>query len=236
MNEPAKTNPHHSSASNEHGTPPEIVASARETLGGIDLDPATDRVFNRVVRATRIFTREQDGFRQAWRGRIFLNPPGGMVDSEGRTVLAKCRETGACGLPPGHEHAGTESNQKRWWAKLARRWKRGDVHSAIFVAFSIELLQTTQDLEDAPIPLDFPFCIPAARPRYRKQVARKEGPGLDLEAQTSPTHAGAVVFLPPLRLVDERYLRLVDERRFRAAFSPVGRCANFATPLRELSP
>jgi phage N-6-adenine-methyltransferase len=44
-------------------------------LGGIDLDPATTKEANRVVKAARIYTRQDDGLQRQWRGRVWLNPP-----------------------------------------------------------------------------------------------------------------------------------------------------------------
>ncbi len=56
-------------------TPPEIIERVREVLGEIDLDPASNSIANQVVRARHFFTVEDDGLKQRWFGRVFLNPP-----------------------------------------------------------------------------------------------------------------------------------------------------------------
>ena len=49
-------------------------------MGSIDLDPATAPLAQQTVRATRFFTRDDDGLRHDWRGRIWLNPPYAQPD------------------------------------------------------------------------------------------------------------------------------------------------------------
>lgn len=52
-----------------------IIEAARNTLGKIDLDPASHAVANRVVRARRFFNTADDGLVREWSGRVWLNPP-----------------------------------------------------------------------------------------------------------------------------------------------------------------
>jgi hypothetical protein len=190
----------HSSESAEHYTPKDIVERARLALGGIDLDPASCAEANRVVQAENYFTAEEDGFVRGWRGRVFLNPPGGLSDNLQRPVKAKCRENGSCGLPIGHTHEGVQSNQKKWWYKLAREYESGNVTTAIFVCFSVELLQTSQVDRPADLraPLHFPICFPSRRVAYVK-------PGGAVGSQ--PPHASCIVWLDDFGTLFHRYFR-----------------------------
>jgi len=74
-----RTAARHSSDSPEWFTPRPIVEAAREVLGGIDLDPASHAEANRVIRARRFYDERANGLRRPWSGRVFLNPPGGLV-------------------------------------------------------------------------------------------------------------------------------------------------------------
>lgn len=199
------TTPRHSSESAEHFTPPDIVERARRVMGGIDLDPASCAEANAWIRAERFFTRQDDGFTRAWQGRVFCNPPGGLSDDQQRPVKPKCRETGSCGLAPGHTHEGVEASQKKWWFKLAREFKHGLVPQAVFVCFSVELLQNTQVGTPAglTIPLDHALCFPSRRVAYVK-------PGGGVGAQ--PPHASCIVGLG------------IERWKFREAFESLGRC------------
>jgi hypothetical protein len=83
----------HSKASAEWYTPRDYVEAARKVLGGIDLDPASSDTANALIGATRFATRDQDGLAEGclWRGRVFLNPPGGRVRDFWRRLLREIR-------------------------------------------------------------------------------------------------------------------------------------------------
>lgn len=205
----------HSAASVEHYTPPEYVEAARETLGRIMLDPATSKRAQEIVKAETYFTQAENGFSRSWYGTTFLNPPGGRCDESGRPVIIKsgstkgCTETGACGLPPGHTHPGTTSSAKAWWYKLAREVATCNVPSAIFVGFSLEILQTTQasvelaaDGEPLPACIGYPLAIPRKRVDY--WVERPDG---KLGPEGQPTHSSFFVCVTEDGHVIDRFVK-----------------------------
>lgn len=83
----SRTAGRHSCDSPEWYTPPPIVEAGRRVLGAIDLDPASSEEANRIVRARRFYTERENGLRQRWRGRVFLNPPGGLVPAFWYTLM-----------------------------------------------------------------------------------------------------------------------------------------------------
>lgn len=74
-------NARHSKATPRWGTPTDYVEMARTALGGrIELDPMSEPLFNETVRAERIWTEQDDCFKQLWRCETMLiNPAGGLV-------------------------------------------------------------------------------------------------------------------------------------------------------------
>jgi len=59
----------------DYYTNKKIISAARQTMGDIDLDPASHAIANSIVKARRIYQINDDGLKQEWCGRIWLNPP-----------------------------------------------------------------------------------------------------------------------------------------------------------------
>jgi|ERR1041385_6714752 hypothetical protein len=127
----------------ERFTPPEVVMAGNRTLGHIDLDPATTvRVNNTFIRATNIFTKEDDGLKYPWKGRVLLNPPGG---EQGLT--------------------------RKFWEKLVREFEQKNVSNAVYVAYCIDQLRQSQTWSVKPM-VKFPFCIPNRRLAFYEENSR----------------------------------------------------------------
>lgn len=107
-------------------TPQDLIELCRTVLGGIDTDPASSRSAQDRVRAGRWYGKEEDGLRNPWVGRVFLNPP---FSSIGEWVTQACNSIGAdaeaiCLVC----HANTDAG---WWHDLAAwpvAFSRGRVH------------------------------------------------------------------------------------------------------------
>ncbi len=164
-------NPKHSSKSQDWYSPTSIIEASRSVMGSIDLDPASSYVANGIVGATHYYTKEDNGLVMPWYGNIYLNPPGGKLDGKS--------------LP------------KLFWQKLMYSPK---VTQAIFLAFSIELLQTSQ-LSDVPPATDFIICIP------KRRLAFIDATGKPVKGNT---HASAIIGYN------------VDYSLFTKTFRPVG--------------
>jgi ParB family chromosome partitioning protein len=72
-----KGDPHisYNSGENEWYTPQKYIDLAFEVMGNIDLDPASTEEANRVIQASKYFNKDQDGLKQEWYGRVWMNPP-----------------------------------------------------------------------------------------------------------------------------------------------------------------
>lgn len=134
-------NSHHSSETDNWGTPPYIIKLMHEVMGTPDLDPASSFEHNKHIGAARIITKEEGGIATPWTTgsksiSIFCNPPGGKI--------------------------GSTSISKMFWQKLMEVREADLLIEAIFVCFSIEALQTTQ-LSCVHAVTDFTMCIPRRR-------------------------------------------------------------------------
>jgi ParB family chromosome partitioning protein len=126
-----KHNIQHSHKSSEWYTPEWLMDAARDVLGPIDLDPASNAIANRFVQAAEWFDIRRDGlYGDAWckpggePASIWLNPP---------------------------------SPAWLWWGRLMEQNRNGAVEHAIFVAFNVQLAQVSQG-KGCPSILGFPVC------------------------------------------------------------------------------
>ena len=71
----AKPHVANNSGNNEWYTPPEFIEAARSTMGGIDVDPASNEIAQKNVRAETYYTEQTNGLDHEWRGRVWMNPP-----------------------------------------------------------------------------------------------------------------------------------------------------------------
>ena len=115
---------------NEWFTPHMYIQAAREVMGGIDLDPASCEQANRTVKATRYYTKEENGLMMPWYGRIWMNPPFGKTDMGGMTSL-----------------------QREFTAKLLRDFASGAVEQAIILCIANPSVYWFQPF------LDFSVCF-----------------------------------------------------------------------------
>ena len=59
----------------EHYTPPKFIEAARNTMSSIDLDPASNELANKTVKAKAFYTKNNCGLDKEWNGNVWLNPP-----------------------------------------------------------------------------------------------------------------------------------------------------------------
>lgn len=131
----------HSSESVEWYSPEKILVPAQEVLGGIELDPASCELANKVVKAERFFTKEDDGLARSWEAdSLFLNPPYGWHDYPGGTPRAYI-----------------------WTQKLIEEYERGCVKEAILLVKAAIETEWFEPLWDRVI------CFPKGRVNFWRE-------------------------------------------------------------------
>ncbi len=201
------TTARHTMDSPEWYSPSDYVEAAREVMGGIDLDPASHEEANRTVKAARFFTAQDDGLTRPWKGRIWLNPPGGSVREFWLKLMA--------------EHETGQVEQAIWLGYSIEQLQtlQDDPTPLLYL--------------DRPAysPLDFTLCVPRRRIAFveneAKRIARlakvdednvfRAATGKPLrdrnENAGSPSHANFVAYVGPAP----------GAARFMRAFSKFGK-------------
>ena len=154
----------HESRSDSWGTPAAIIERVRRVLGGIDYDPASAPWAQETVKAAMFHDALYDSLENPWPvgefpRSVFLNPPGGKLGNKSKTVL--------------------------FWKKLMEYRYSGQLSHAVFLAFSLEALQTTQSCA-ASVGI-FPLCVPEKRLRFLTP---------DGKVGSAPSNGNCIVYVP----------------------------------------
>lgn len=148
------------SGDTEWYTDPRILASARDVLGAIDLDPASSPIANENVKAARYFTRADDGLSRPWKGRVWMNHPFGIAEKAcDPAVTGRACTKGICAKRGWHQRKDYGGNAG-WVRKLVDAHVSGDVTAAICICFA-----SMSEAWFRPL-LAYPQCFPHGRVNY----------------------------------------------------------------------
>ncbi len=189
-------NAQHLSLTENWGTPPPLIRLERQTMGRIDLDPASDEEWNFSIGAARYIDKATDGLKTPWTPgapapdrvldehalraeagwsmTVHVNPPG---DKKGRLVAA-------------------------FWRALTGYFALGWVTSACYVGFSLEQSSRLQRVGARFSPLSCVTLVPDERVPY--MVTRT------LQS-SQPGHASFLSLLSHSRIERERFCDLGTE-------------------------
>jgi ParB family chromosome partitioning protein len=135
--------------SNEWYTPARYIEAARTVMGGIDLDPASCELANQTIKATRYYSKEDNGLQHTWHGRIWLNPPFGRVHPELK--------------------GSTKSYQLYFMHTLLEKHQSGEIEQAIALVFG-----TSACMPWFQPFWQFPICIAKSRIEFDKPDGSKD--------------------------------------------------------------
>jgi ParB family chromosome partitioning protein len=98
-------------------TPEKYIVLVREVMGGIDLDPASADESQVIIKAKTFYTKEDDGLKQEWSGRVFLNPPFKMPEVE--QFIFKLCDTIESNTVTQAILLTNDNTDTKWWQRAA---------------------------------------------------------------------------------------------------------------------
>lgn len=135
LTEPRQTNNatliNQSSGDTEIYSPPFVIAAAREVMGRIDLDPASSKLANENIGATRWFGKEHNGLTKSWHGKVWMNHP----FSAGWKACTETCNRKTCQKRGFHIYEDIPSNAD-WINKLVTEYESGPVYEACCISFA----------------------------------------------------------------------------------------------------
>lgn len=147
-----------SSGDFEYYTPEPWPTLARELMGAIDLDPASNPIANKRINAARYFTAIDDGLTQDWCGRIWLNHPFHRGENPCPIDTGKCKKK-AC-TTRGHHISEAIPGNEDWINKLITEYTKGNINEAVIITFC-----SSSETWFRPL-LQFAQCFPIGRVNY----------------------------------------------------------------------
>lgn len=166
----------------------DLVASAHELMGSIDLDVASSKFANEYVSAKHYYTPSDDGLNdQDWFGKVYLFPPSGTYYFDKKNERWKM--TRACSPTLTSSHAV-------WFRRLFKAWFHNEIEEGLYFSNCPDMFRYEQRL------FDFPVCILRTVPTL---IARTNE-----EVKRHNTCTSFLVYLQPKHNVEDATQRFID--------------------------
>ncbi len=125
------------SGDTERYTCPEIMARVQLFFGQIELDPASTRLANKTVKASRIITKKGDGLSKEWKAKnVWLNHPfqKGEKACKPNCKKKKCNDPTTASYR-GHCIIEDIPSNLNWMEKLLSEYKKGNFQESLNITF-----------------------------------------------------------------------------------------------------
>jgi hypothetical protein len=116
----------------EFYTTAEIIERARSVMGSIDLDPASCIKANRIVKASKIYTKRANGLTKPWKGNVWMNHPWGAYEKACHPTNCTKKRCEKRGYHLTEDFPGNAA----WITKLHDSYQKGQVEQALCITYA----------------------------------------------------------------------------------------------------